>query len=147
MMLRRIQIRLQMFNAANAIVIFSAKQSLLWTCIFTGYVTLVHFWDNPIVGAVIAVMFVDCFVSYSVIYEKAFSIPDSVEKVKATLLLSLRTRQGHSDKERQLLRRRVASVRCLGISVGGFHYLERTSTPAFVDFVVQNIVGALISFR
>ena len=147
MMLRRIQIILRTFNTANGIVIFSMKHATMWNCIFTGYIIIAHFWENPLVGGVIVVIFVDCFVVYAVVYEKAFSIPTNAEDVKKTLLLCHGARQSHSHEQIRQFRKCIGSVPNWGISVGGFHYLERTSTPNFVDFVVQNVVGALISFR
>ena len=144
MMLRQIQIMLRTFNVANGIVIFSMKHAVLWNCIFTGYVIIVHFWENPLVGAVIVVIFVDCFIVYAVVYEKAFAIPENAEAVKKTLLFH---RSGRSYEELRLFRKCIRSVPNWGISVGGFHYMERTSTPQFVNFVVQNVAGALISFN
>ena len=71
MRLRRIQIMLRTFSTANGIVIFSMNHAVLWNCIFTGCVITVHFWENPLVGTVIVVIFIDCFVVFAVVYEKA----------------------------------------------------------------------------
>ena len=91
------------------------------------------------------VVFIDCFIVYAVVYEKAFAIPENAKDVNKTLLLCHRNRRSY--EEFQLFRKCIRSVPNWGISVGGFHYMERTSTPQFVNFVVQNVAGALISFN
>ncbi|CAG7823135.1 unnamed protein product [Allacma fusca] len=41
--------------------------------------------------------------------------------------------------------KRVASIRSVGIQVGGFHTMERESTPTFVDFAVRFVSSLLIT--
>ena len=48
---------------------------------------------------------------------------------------------------RVLLRRAVKSLPVLAVKVGSFKYLERISTPDFLDFVAQSAVNLLIAFR
>ena len=127
MALRQIQIMLRIFNIANEIVIFTMKHATIWNFIFLEYVIIVNCLENPLLGTVMMVAFIVCFI-HAVVHQKAFATPDNAEKAKKTLLLrwySMCSKQGHL--------------------TGGFHHMERTSTPQFVDFVVQNVVGSLIT--
>ena len=48
---------------------------------------------------------------------------------------------------RVVLTRAVKSLPLLAVKVGSFKYLERISTPDFLDFVAQSAVNLLIAFR
>ena len=44
------------------------------------------------------------------------------------------------------LNKALRSVPELGIKVGGFCYLERESTPHFLDFVTNRVASLLVAF-
>ena len=46
-----------------------------------------------------------------------------------------------------IVERQLKSVPSMGIKVGSFHTLERTSTPAFLGLVVSNVVCMLVMYR
>ena len=45
------------------------------------------------------------------------------------------------------MRKHIESVQAAGIQLGSFGTFERESTPVFLDFVVRNIAGLLLSLR
>ena len=77
---------------------------------------------------------------YTVIYEKAFKIPELFEQVAVSALLHLR------GDRRDVFRRQIQSIPRTGIKVGNFHKMERESTLIFMDFVVKNIVNMLVAY-
>ena len=89
------------------------------------------------------VIFVDSVSTYAIIYGKAFKVPDLFEKAK----VAVRLRSRHMDMAtRKLLDRQVRSVPPVGIKVGGFNMLERTSTPVFLEFVLGNVISMLVAY-
>ena len=48
-------------------------------------------------------------------------------------------------KVKGILLRRLKSIPLTGLKVGGFHFLETTSTPIFIDYVVNKIVNLLVT--
>ena len=78
-------------------------------------------------------------------YAKAFAIPAGLDDVKTTLRGRICLLNNVTD--RNVLRRKVKSMPCVGIKVGDFHTLERESTPIFVHYVVTNIVNLLVTFQ
>ena len=86
----------------------------------------------------------DAVLIYTLVYEKAFGIPAQVENVKT--LLKLQGIKYGNRAQRKLLSRRVDSIPAMGVKVGEFHVLERTSTPEFLDYVLSNIVNMLVAY-
>ena len=85
--------------------------------------------------------------TYNIMYNSAFSVPRSMKKIKSQLVNHLKSAKLTSSAQRALLSRSVGSIRLLGIRTGQFGYLQRTSTPKFVDFCVKNVVRLSISYR
>ena len=107
----------------------------------TGYAAIAHFRKQPVFGVLYYVMFLDGFLIYTLLYEKGFMVPRLFEQAKTMLMLS------GTQAEREMLRRQVKSIPPLGIMVGQFHMLERTSTPVFMHYVLSNIVSMLVVFK
>ena len=42
--------------------------------------------------------------------------------------------------------RQARSIQPVGIKVGGFHTLERLSTPIFIQYVLANVVNMLVAY-
>lgn len=96
------------------------------------------------------VIFFDVTVAYSLMYQKALKTPALFKQALNAELGMLRHERdkvtGRGTITRVLVRQ-FRSIPSMGIKVGEFHTLERTSTPAFLDFALKNIVSMLMAFK
>ena len=128
----------------NRNLIFTAKLLCIGGGIFSGYAAIAHFNDHPIFGVMYYIVFLDLVLIYCIIYAKAFKVPLLVRK--ATTRLDILADRLDNKALRNTLRRQLRSIPPLGIQVGSFHTLERTSTPVFLDYVLTNIVNMLVAY-
>ena len=94
-------------------------------------------------------LLIDVTLVYNIIHGKAFKTPDLFKQAVNAELEKLGMemgRKGWGATERNARTRKLKSIPFVGFKVGQFHTLERTSTPAFLDFVVSNIVSMLVAF-
>ena len=89
-------------------------------------------------------MLIDASLIYALVYQKGFMVSYEFQRAK-NLLLFRATRNGRR-LERKVLEKQLMSIPAVGIQVGEFHMLERTSTPIFLDYVLKNIVNMLVAF-
>ena len=139
------QLYINLLNIVNGHIIFTWKLLSIGVCIVTGYAGIAHFGDYPIFGAMYYAIFWDVALVYMILYEKAFRIPELCNELKA--LLRVRASQIGNKAERNIRMRQVMSIPPMGIKVGEFHMLERTSTPAFAHYVLTNIVNMLVAYE
>ena len=126
-------------------VIFTCKLFCIGACIVSGYAAIAHFEDYPVYGVMYYVVFFDALQIYGLLYEKGFKVPALFEKAKANLMLRWSSELGKP--ERKMLKRQLRSIPSMGIKVGEFHLLERTSTPVFLHYVLTNIVNMLVAHK
>ena len=141
---RSLQLFILLFNTVNRHVIFTGKLLCICVGITSGYAAIAHFKDHLIVGVMYCVLFTNVFLSYSLIYGKGFKVSDTFQRAKNLLRLNA-TKNGRSF-ERKILEKQLKSIPAVGIKVGEFHMLERTSTPVFLHYVLTNIVNMLVAF-
>ena len=139
--LRTLQLYVSMLNNVNGDLIFTWKLVSISVAIMNGYAAIAHFAEHPIFGVMYYILLVDCAFIYTVIYEKAFKIPQLFDQAASCALLRIRRNRTN------VFRRQILSIRRTGIRVGHFHQMERTSTLIFLNYVVTNIVNMLVSFR
>ena len=53
----------------------------------------------------------------------------------------------NDEKVRIAIMATVRSVRVVGVKVGNFQTMKRTSTPVFIDFTVRNTARLLLAYR
>ena len=143
--LRRLQLYITAVNVVNKGIIFSTKVNCLGMSITAGYAAIAHFSDHPIFGIMYYVVCIEASLLYSISYQKAFKVPHLIEKARMACKLSgqrLASRAQYRGIEKQL-----RSIPPVGIKVGEFHMLERTSTPLFLQYVLTNIVNMLVTFK
>ena len=141
--LRCLQLYVKLLNMVHENTVFTFKLFSIGTCIVTGYVAIAHSQDYPVFGIMYYAIFIDCFLVYMLIYEKGFKVPDMFRKAKRTLRLRAQGR----GRAHEILKRQLMSIPAVGIKVGDFHMLERTSTPVFVDYILTNVVNMLVAYR
>ena len=149
--LRSVQLYIGMVNLVNRHLIFTWKLVSLGSGIICGYAAIAHFKEHPIFGIMYYVIFFDVTLAYSLLYEKAFKTPTLFRQAIRAELMNLGTgkyRQAWTPAQQNMVRcRQLRSIPSIGIQVGQFHTLERTSTPVFLDFVLGNIVSMLMAFN
>ena len=134
-------------NTVNRNLIFTWKLLCIGLCIITGYAGIAHFNEHPIFGLMYYFVFFDAALVYILIYGKAFNTPALFEMAVQETLLRLGKESKLGDHlQRNILARQFKSIPLMGVQVGQFHTLERTSIPIFVHDVLTNIVSMLVAF-
>ena len=85
-----------------------------------------------------------CF-AHTVVYDKAFKVPELITKVRSALRLP--TRSVRDEAQRNGLYKQLRSIPAVSVKVGEFHMMERTSTLEFLDYLLTNIVSMLVTFQ
>ena len=140
--LRELQHWAALFNILNSQGIFFVKLFCISGGTMWGHSALTS-WDHLPHAMVSSIMFSDTLVLYSVLYEKAFAVPDEFETAKKAMLMGI-TSSRLGLVCRAHVKRCLRSVPNAEIRVGSFHTFERLSTPIFVDFIITNVVGLLV---
>ena len=143
--IRCLQLFIKFFNILHCDMIFTWKLDSICISIISGYAAIAHFKENPIFGIMYYVILFDASLTYSLIYEKGFKVPHTLEKVKN--LLQLSTSKTGNRTQRQIIGRQLMSIPPVGIKVGDFHMLETTSATAYLNYVLTHIVNMLVAFR
>ena len=144
--LRCLQLYIQVLNVVNRKLIFTWKLVCIGIGITSGYAAIAHFSLYPIFGVMFYVLFFEVAVIYAIMYEKAFQVSDLM--AKARMALRMRGQQGLLSKaQRNDWARKLRSIPAVGIQVGEFHLMERTSTPVFLHYALTNIVNMLVTFQ
>ena len=145
--IRQIQLEVSAFNSSQKHLVFTAKICLTGCVTIAGFAAI-HFCDSrgwlALCNGIIALQ---NFFVFTVLYDKGFSIPRSMVKLKKTALWKLKMSPLISCVDRKLLSREIESVGAVAVLVGSFHRLQRTSTPIFVDTCVKYAVRLLMIVR
>ena len=144
--LRSLQLYVGLLNTVHENIIFTWKLLSIGFSIICGYAAITHFQDYPIFGMMYYVILLDASLVYILIYGTGFKVSDAFCKVKHMLRLRA-SRYGRRRREWKTLDRQLKSIPSVGIKVGQFHVLERTSTPIFLHYVLINIVNMLVAYR
>lgn len=140
-LLRNLQLYVSLVNDVNSYLIFTCKLAALSICILSGYAAIAHFSEQPIFRIMYYVILFDVIFIYTLIYDKAFKIPELFGQVAASALLEIR------GKRKNYLRRQIFSIPRAGNKVGNSHKMERESTLIFMNFILNNIVSMLVAYR
>ena len=144
--LRQLELYVILFSMVHRYFIFTWKlHCISISIIILGCAAIVHFQDHVIFGVMYYVVFVHAVAIYALVYQKAFAVPYSFRDTLQNVLERLR-QERRRGPWRSATEKQLRSIPLVGIKVGSFHTLERTSTPVFVDFVVRNIVGMLVVY-
>ena len=150
----------ELFNRCFPFCIFAWKICSLSISIMCYFFVIRHFQNFPflcILGSYIAIALT---LTYTIMYENAFSIPGKMDELKNEFLLTAQktstsksasnpVTSGNGNKTSSFkaeMKREIKRIRGVGIKVGSFHQMERESTPNFVDYVVNQVVNLLVTF-
>ena len=143
--LRHLQLYIALLNVVHNHLIFTLKVSCLGMSICGGYAAVAHFSDYPLFGIVYYVVLLETCIFYAVPFQKAFKVPTLVAQARAAC--RVRAQSLTFKNQHDAIKRQLRSIPFVGIKVGEFHTLERTSTPAFLHYVLTNIVNMLVTFN
>ena len=90
-------------------------------------------------------VFLDCTLVYCLIYGSAFRIHELCKRANVALRPCVSTSVGKVGRRAMLAQMR--SIPAVGIKVGTFHMMERTSTPIFLHYVLNNVVSMLVAYE
>ena len=148
--MRIVQIELNMFNKCQSGIISVFRAVATGTVVLCGFTAVAFFHFSPILSLFNVVCVVYGSLVYIVMYNSGFQLPRRVEKWKRQhgYKIKLLLNSASETPELQQLGRKVRSVcpRIMGVRVGGFYYLQRKSTPSFVDFNLRYIVRLMVVF-
>ena len=148
--LKKLQVEVSLFNHLFATSVFAIKLAAIGFVVLCGFGATQYFHANPFLAISNAFFALDAVLIYNILYDHGFSIPRYFAAVKKSILLKLKLKatQGTLNTEVELsLAKSVKSVRVMAVRVGEFHYLQRLSTPTFLDFCTKNIVRLMMAFR
>ena len=143
--LRYLQLYVTLLNIVHENIIFTFKLLAISVSIVCGYAAIAHFEDYSVFGMMYYVIFMDTTMIYMLIYENGFKVADKFHSAKSTL--RLRARGRGRPNEWKVLGRQLMSIPPVGIKVGNFHMLEKTSIPVFLHYVLTNIVNMLVAYQ
>ena len=148
---RQIQLRIQVFNQVFANIVYASKL-MCFAMIIPGTSFAIRYHVTKPVASLVNSFYGPCVSFYFLcMYDKAFKIPDEVERVKRMAGLKIATAGlGNNalfciEMEKREMRQRIRSIPLVGIKQERFGYLERASTLLFLDFVVSSICNVLLS--
>ena len=145
--MKELQIEVNAFNFCHRYIIFGIKLVLLGCVIFSGFAAIQFFHDDHLLGICNVLVATEGTFIFVFCYDKGFSVPRSVTKLQRAQMLRLKHSQAITDSQRAYVMRQLCSIRKMAIQVGHFHYLQRVSTPNFIDFCVKNILRLVMSYR
>ena len=143
-MLRTLQLEVALFNEMNASIVFAVKVYAISIFVFCGFGALQFAHESPLLAGFNGLFVAEAVLIFSVLYDRGFAIPLRLKGLRRKLLFRLESISNNgmegAGSELEWNKRKLESIRTMSIRVGCFHYLQRLSTPSFMDFSVKNMV-------
>ena len=100
---------------------------------------------NLVLALAFGIIFILGIIFFPITFNGTHQITEKVEELKREILVKSRKVQMRNGiKEVEMI---LKSVPRLGIKVGGFNYMERESTLIFLQYVLEQIVSLLLTFK
>ena len=148
--LKKLQVELTLFNQVFASSVFALKITAIGLVVLCGFGAIQFLHENPLLAVSNAVFALDAMCVYNILYDRGFAIPRQLTALKKLVLLKLKLKLAQGTHDTESVHRMVKalkSVRVMAVRVGAFHYLQRLSTPTFLDFCTKNLVRLVMAFR
>ena len=143
--LRELQLHLRFFNLVFANPLWKFKILLLTMTVLFGFSTIRLIHTNPMLGCIYIYGGLCSTTTYIGIFQFAHQITEKAEGLK--MMMEMKSGRLVGPAERKYWARVMKSVPRMGMSMGGFHRVEREAVPIYIDFSVNQIVSILISFN
>jgi hypothetical protein len=146
--LRALQLRVGLFNIVFAKILFLAKCALLVCAILGGFAGMRIANRNPPLAYIYFICWIDPTISYAAMFQLAFRVTKEGVALKRELFGFARrlVLQPPRALPRHMIMRILSKSPPLAVSIGGFHKVEQETIPRFLDFMVKQIVGLLVTF-
>ncbi|CAG7734454.1 unnamed protein product [Allacma fusca] len=141
---RQLQLTIQLFNLGFSYGIFLLKIHSIATSIVMYSFAILLSKSSLILTAIYFTTGIQCSLLFSIMFQKAFSIPVGILACKRRMLNWIKVFT--TDQTEQYYYRSVRSIYDVGINVGSFHKFQRVSTPVFLDYVIKFSARVLIAF-
>ena len=133
-------------NVVFSQVLFSGKLLALSCSIFGTYYVIKHFHASSVILIVFfGIMSIQFIGIYTISCKELFDVPDKLRKVKrlcASLLDEVKGKITPWDFKVRVYE--ISAFPSIGISDGGFRYMESISTLIFIDFFLKNVISLLL---
>ena len=140
--IRGVQLVVNLFNVGHRQITYCIKLICITLSTVNGYGTIAHGGEDMVFLLLAVSVTCNLAFFYIFVYEKAFAIPDGLERVKRAVKVEIR---GCNAGLKKVVWKELDAVPLVGLKVGDFHMLERESTPIFLDYVLRNIVNLLVT--
>ena len=144
--LRRLQLLVQWFNQTHSWPIFQLKVTVISITLLSGYSTVRHWSDEFLFTFINFCTTLIGYIIFAVVYDKTFTIPSKVHKAKKFLTMRAKTLTAENMEVLSLVAF-LRSVPLIGVQIGIFQRMKRTSTPEFIDFTVRTTARLLLANR
>ena len=143
------QVEIQLYNSIASSVVFVQKVLFITMAILGIFITIGFGHKVPaLVTGVNAIMAMVGIFMYNFMYNAAVWMPSRFEQLKRNILrVAINTNRTRAGSTVTAYRRRLRSIPKMCVRIGNFHSFSRTTTPEFVDFVVQKVCSLLLAFR
>ena len=145
--LRRLQTLIRIFNESQSSLIYILKIFVMSTAIAMSFFGILYISSNYFVGTFNLLVGLYSQLTFIALYDNAFCIPIRADYIRRMALLCKTSSSTPMLGNMGAVRRELESFPMLGVKVGHFCYLERQSTPMFMDFVASRTGSLLFTFR
>ncbi|CAG7647282.1 unnamed protein product, partial [Allacma fusca] len=139
--LMTISTEINLYNQVNSKINIIVKFSCLAMSIFGFFIAIRMIETQPGVALINLVFGFYVTILFVFNYGHAFLIPEMMKSTKKNFLVGLEAQY------RPYVQRQLRAIPDCNIRVGEFYSFDRNSTPSFVDFVVNQTSGLLLTFR
>ena len=148
---RQLQMELNLFNKSQAGIICVFRAVVTGVAVVCGSTAIKFSHDHPFIGFANCLCVVYGSGFYMVMYNNGFKLPISALKWKRLLLQLTKSSAPPSRWDAYKLKQLTFGVKSVctssfGVRVGFFYYLQRRSTPNFIDFNLKNTVRLVVAF-
>ena len=151
---RHIQLLIQIFNDSQSTITYLVKLYCLCSGIIFVVLGVHYFHLNQILGIFYMILSIYVAVTYIMIYDRGFCIPQRISRLKFHVtVMSFSVFQtkifttAEQFRESKEIAAIIQSFPPVGIHVGAFTMLQRVSTPEYLQFVTEKAMTILVSIR
>ncbi|CAG7724709.1 unnamed protein product [Allacma fusca] len=136
-------LEIRLYNHTYASTNYVVKTIWLLIAITGIFVGVRHWHVSPGLSISMMSLGVNGTVAYMLFMGHAYEVPEKVQQLKMMILA--KTGDLHKN-ERQYLQRILRRIPPCDIRAGSFYTLDRSTTPAFVDYVIGQVCSLLVVF-
>ena len=145
--LNHLRIFIQFFNITGSLPIYSLKVLFMVLGVCNGCFAIMMIAEHPVMAAFASFVSVATSAIFSILYERAFFVAELMKRANLHVRQAINQARDIDGPMKKYLRKRIEAVPAAGIKLANFATFERAATPIFLDFVVRNTAGLLLSLQ